>query len=145
MKAKVFFVRRRGSILIETAIGLLLIAIALLGIMATFCMSVNSLTAMRDKEAAMLVALGIMNELEGVELKELNAYVDNLLKSPDHYPGYTIINNKVNDILTLNPLSSTDPVSAEIRIAIRRNGRENGVVLTREVSSSGFRNAGVVN
>ncbi len=141
MAAKIFSAKKRAASLVEVAISLLLIAIALLGIMAAFTMSVSSLTAVRDKEAATRVALGLMNELEGVELNLLEDYVENLLDSPDHYPGYTITNDDVYEILTLHP-NKTAPISAEITIAIRRTGRDSGVVLTREVSGIGHFNAG---
>ena len=135
MAAKIFSAKKRAASLVEVAISLLLIAIALLGIMAAFTMSVSSLTAVRDKEAATRAGLGIINELEGVSLDLLADYVEESLDVP---PGYEITNK--DNIYTLH--TEGDLVSATITIAIRRTGRDSGVVLTREVSGIGHFNAG---
>ncbi len=144
MEAKIFSAKKSASMLIETMIGLFLIAVVLLGIMSAFSMSLASIVEVRDGENAKMIAVGLLNELEGVGFLNLKTYARNLLeKSQDHYPGFTIAAKDADDIVKMYP--ATDPVSAELTIALQRNGQGRAFVMTREVSRYDLSNASDIN
>lgn len=128
--------RKRGSILAEMCIAILVLAVVLLGIMAAFTMSVNSMVAVKNTESSMFIATAVINELEGVSFADMSEY---RAKSIDFPLGY-------NGTVVLNPTNpNKDTTKVGITVSVGRSGSSNRVTMSREVSGYAATNSAISN
>lgn len=126
--------RRRGSLLIETMIGITIIMIMLLGMTAAYTMTLSSLLEVKDRENATRRAFMVLNELESVEFVSMDQYINSMDLDDENY----------NIVLAIEPTTITENTrSADVRVSVTHKSRNTPVVLRRELSSGAYRSAGM--
>lgn len=130
--------KRSGSILIEMGIGLMLLSVVLLGIMATFVMTMSASLAVRDKETASAIALDALNEAEGAGFAALSGDAP-FVTGNKFSVERTVVFRDESDTALTGPSGAS---SALVTVSVGRSQNGNGVTMSRELSSYGHKNAG---
>ena len=128
---------RSGSVLVEALLSILMLAIILVALMAAFTSSLQTMAEVDRKESAILMAYGILDELESVRFSDLEGYIDKLETSMDLRGTYGM---EID--LTFHP--TTAPVSAEVLVTLDyKDGETPTTVMRRELSDNAYRSVGV--
>lgn len=130
--------RRRGSMLIEVCISVIVAGVALISMLGFFTATLQSVFAARDAEASTLMAVEAINDMECLGFGVLSAD-ERMVR--DCYG----VNRQVR-FYTTGDVETSDPENmayAEITVSVKREGcKGEGLTMSRRVSRNAHRNVG---
>lgn len=130
--------RRRGSMLAEICIAIVVASVALIAMLGFFTTTLQSVFAARDAEASSLMAVEAISDMECRGFAEISC--DERIVRDRYQISRTVQFFTVNGTETG---STKDAAYAEVTVCVKREGSQgNGFTMGRRISSNAHRNVG---